>query len=90
MIMPDIFVNVQTIKPGQFIQMEAERDQCRVCTVAQGKVKVTHGQNSWSVGVNGAFPMRPGEAYALQNKTYFDTVLHCTTVKGYAFSNDED
>lgn len=51
--------------------------------MASGKLKVTTGGKVVQLGPNGVFPVRPGEKCVIENRIYFEAVVHCTTVKDY-------
>ncbi|KHN94938.1 Cupin, RmlC-type [Metarhizium album ARSEF 1941] len=82
-ISPDVCFNVLTIRPGQTYKVQVQKDRMQVFSVASGKVKVKTGGKAVQLGPNGAFPVRPGENCLIENRIYFEAVVHCTTVKDY-------
>lgn len=82
-ISPEICFNVLTIRPGQTIHVPVQNNKMQVFSVASGKVRVTTGGQVVQLGPNGAFPVRPGEKCTIENRIYFEAMVHCTTVKDY-------
>lgn len=82
-ISPDICFHVLTIRPGQIFNVDVKKDKMQVFSVASGKVRVTTGGKTVQLGPNGAFPVRPGETCIIENRVYFEAMIHCTTVKNY-------
>ncbi|OAA41792.1 Cupin, RmlC-type [Metarhizium rileyi] len=82
-ISPDICFNVLTIRPGQIYNVPVQKDRMQVFSVASGKVRVTMGGKEVQLGPNGAFPVRPSAKCVIENRLYFEAMVHCTTVKDY-------
>ncbi|KAG8408605.1 hypothetical protein J3458_019630 [Metarhizium acridum] len=79
----DIDFNVLTIRPGQIYNVPTQKDKIQVFSVASGKLRLTIGGKVVQLGPNGAFPVRPGEKCVIENRIYFEAMVHCTTVKDY-------
>ncbi|KID85717.1 Cupin, RmlC-type [Metarhizium guizhouense ARSEF 977] len=79
----DIDFNILTIRPGQIYNVPVQKGKIQVFSVASGKLKVTTGGKVVQLGPNGVFPVRPGEKCVIENRIYFEAVVHCTTVKDY-------
>ncbi|KID63658.1 uncharacterized protein G6M90_00g064150 [Metarhizium brunneum] len=79
----DIDFNILTIRPGQIFNVPVQKGKIQVFSVASGKLKVTTGGKVVQLGPNGVFPVRPGEKCVIENRIYFEAVVHCTTVKDY-------
>lgn len=87
-ISPDICFNVHVLLPGKTINVTAQKDKFQVFSVAAGKVKVKVDEQTIQLGPNGAFPLRPGVGCVIENRLYFNAVVHCTTVKEYEMEHD--
>ncbi|KAG6053633.1 hypothetical protein E4U33_000165 [Claviceps sp. LM78 group G4] len=82
----DIAFNVLTIRPGQSHHTVVQRDKMQLYSVASGKVHVTTGGVSVTLGPNGMFPVRGGERCVVENRLYSEATLHCTTVPDPGYS----
>ncbi|GKU02079.1 unnamed protein product [Fusarium langsethiae] len=76
----DISFNVIVLKPGTSSHWNVDDDKLRTCSVAAGKVRVTMGEQTFNLGPNGMFVIRPGQACRVANRLYLDSVVHCTTI----------
>ncbi|KAG6048081.1 hypothetical protein E4U39_007791 [Claviceps sp. Clav50 group G5] len=82
----DITFNVLTIRPGRSHHTVVQRDKMQLYSVASGKVHVTTGGVSVTLGPNGMFPVRGGERCVVENRLYSEATLHCTTVPDSGYS----
>ncbi|RGP81792.1 hypothetical protein FLONG3_96 [Fusarium longipes] len=80
----DISFNVIVLKPGTSSHWNVEDDKLRTCSVAAGKVRVTMGEQTFQLGPNGMFVVRPGQSCKVENRIYVDSVVHCTTIGDFA------
>ncbi|CAJ0541255.1 Ff.00g079590.m01.CDS01 [Fusarium sp. VM40] len=80
----DISFNVIVLKPGSASHWKVEDDKLRTCSVAAGKVRVTMGEQTFQLGPNGMFVVRPGQACKVENRLYLDSVVHCTTIGDFS------
>ncbi|KAF4970849.1 hypothetical protein FSARC_2215 [Fusarium sarcochroum] len=80
----DVSFNVIVLKPGSASHWKVEDDKLRTCSVATGKVRVTMGEQTFQLGPNGMFVIRPGQACKVENRLYLDSVVHCTTIGEFA------
>ncbi|KAM0293230.1 hypothetical protein ACHAO9_001951 [Fusarium lateritium] len=80
----DISFNVIILKPGSASHWKVEDDKMRTCSVAAGKVRVTMGEQTFQIGPNGMFVVRPGQACKVENRLYLDSVVHCTTMGDFS------
>jgi mannose-6-phosphate isomerase-like protein (cupin superfamily) len=80
----DISFNVIVLKPGSASHWKVEDDKLRTCSVAAGKVRVTMGEQTFQMGPNGMFVVRPGQACKVENRLYLDSVVHCTTMGDFS------
>ncbi|OBS20130.1 hypothetical protein FPOA_11852 [Fusarium poae] len=82
----DVSFNVIVLKPGSSSHWKVEDAKLRTCSVAAGKVVVTIGdqEQTFNLGPNGVFIVRPGQACKVTNRLYLDSVLHCTTINDFA------
>ncbi|OLN89049.1 hypothetical protein CCHL11_06023 [Colletotrichum chlorophyti] len=77
----DIAFNVIVIKPGDSYQWAAEADKLRICSLAAGKLKINMDDtDSFHLGPNGMFKLKPGAACSVENRLYIDAVVHITSV----------
>lgn len=80
----DVSFNVIVLKPGHSSPWNVEDNKLRTCSVAAGKVRVTMGENTFHLGPNGMFVIRPGQACKVENRLYLDSVVHCTTIGDFS------
>ncbi|KAJ4251936.1 hypothetical protein NW762_011236 [Fusarium torreyae] len=80
----DVSFNVIVLKPGTTSHWKVEDDKLRTCSVAAGKLRVTMGEQTFQLGPNGMFVVRPGQACKVENRLYLDSVVHCTTIGEFA------
>ncbi|KAJ4015866.1 hypothetical protein NW752_006795 [Fusarium irregulare] len=80
----DVSFNVIVLKPGHSSPWTVEDNKLRTCSVAAGKVRVTMGENTFHLGPNGMFVIRPGQACKVENRLYLDSVVHCTTIGDFS------
>jgi mannose-6-phosphate isomerase-like protein (cupin superfamily) len=80
----DVSFNVTVLKPGHSSHWNVEDGKLRTCSVAAGKVRVTMGENTFHLGPNGMFVIRPGQACKVENRLYLDSVVHCTTIGDFS------
>jgi mannose-6-phosphate isomerase-like protein (cupin superfamily) len=80
----DISFNVIVLKPGSASHWKVEDDKLRTCSIAAGKVRVTMGEQTFQMGPNGMFVVRPGQACKVENRLYLDSVVHCTTMGDFS------
>ncbi|KAL6922796.1 hypothetical protein ACHAPO_008304 [Fusarium lateritium] len=82
----DVSFNVIILKPGNSSHWKVEDDKLRTCSVAAGKLSVTIGEQeqTFNLGPNGMFVVRPGQACRVTNRLYVDAVVHCTTLSDFA------
>jgi mannose-6-phosphate isomerase-like protein (cupin superfamily) len=80
----DISFNVIVIKPGTIRHWNVEDDKLRTCSVVAGKVRITMGKQTFQMGPNGMFVVRPGQACKVENLLYIDATIHCTTIGDFA------
>ncbi|KAJ4135164.1 hypothetical protein NW768_004782 [Fusarium equiseti] len=80
----DVSFNVTVLKPGHSSHWNVEDDKLRTCSVAAGKVRVTIDENTFQLGPNGMFVIRPGQACKVENRLYLDSVVHCTTIGDFS------
>jgi mannose-6-phosphate isomerase-like protein (cupin superfamily) len=85
-ISPEVEFNVLTIRPGQIYKVPVQASCLQVFSVASGKVRITTGGKVVQLGPNGAFPVRPDERCVIENRVYFEAVVHCTLVKEYGLT----
>ncbi|KAL1843072.1 hypothetical protein VTJ49DRAFT_3207 [Mycothermus thermophilus] len=80
----DVGFHVDTIPSGGTLQLEAESDKMRLCSVAAGKVRVTIGSEpEFVVGPHGMFKVKAGVTCTVRNGLHLDAVLHTTILEGY-------
>jgi len=80
----DVSFNVTVLKPGHSSHWNVEDDKLRTCSVAAGKVRVTMDDNTFQLGPNGMFVIRPGQTCKVENRLYLDSVVHCTTIGDFS------
>lgn len=74
---------VDTIQPGAVLQLAAEPDQTRLCSVAAGKVRVRMGEEAeFLVGPHGLFKVKAGVAGEVRNGLYLAAVVHTVVLGG--------
>lgn len=79
-ISPDLLFRVETIKSGYTSEIELDPKNTRYCSVASGKVRVMiEGQPDLTIGSHGLFKIMPAKKVRVQNRLYFDAVLHIST-----------
>ncbi|KAL2267272.1 hypothetical protein VTJ83DRAFT_4549 [Remersonia thermophila] len=80
----DVGFHVDTIPSGGTLQLLAERDAMRLCSVATGKVRITIGSEpAFDLGPHGMFKVKAGVACTVRNELSMDAVLHMTILEGY-------
>lgn len=80
----DVSFRVDTIYSGNTLQLEADPDRTRLCSVAAGKVRVSIGSEpEFVVGPHGMFKVKAGAACRIRNVLYLDAVLHTTILQGF-------
>ncbi|PFH60575.1 hypothetical protein XA68_10742 [Ophiocordyceps unilateralis] len=79
-VLPDVGIQVINALPGSSTRWTAEEDKIRLCTVANGKVRVKTGDTEFVIGPNGGFYIRPGQTCLVENRTYSTATLHCVTL----------
>ncbi|KAF7550346.1 hypothetical protein G7Z17_g5772 [Cylindrodendrum hubeiense] len=79
----DISFNVLVIKPGSSNHWPVEENKLRTVSVAAGKVGVTMNEQTFQLGPNGMFVVRPGQTCKVDNRLYVDSVVHCTTIADF-------
>lgn len=80
----DVAFNVIVLKPGTSSHWKVEDDKLRTCSVAAGKIRITMGEQTFHLGPNGMFVVRPGQACKVENRLYLDSVVHCTTISDFS------
>lgn len=80
----DVAFRVDTVLSGNVVQLEADAEKTRLCSVAAGKVRVRIGDEAeFVVGPHGLFKVKAGVACTIRNALYLDAVLHTTVLLGY-------
>ncbi|GAB1319580.1 hypothetical protein MFIFM68171_09790 [Madurella fahalii] len=80
----DVFFRVDTIYSGNSLQLEADPDKTRICSLAAGKVRVKIGdQPEFIVGPHGMFKVKAGVTCTIRNRMYLDAVVHTTVLQGF-------
>ncbi|KJZ73935.1 hypothetical protein HIM_06603 [Hirsutella minnesotensis 3608] len=82
-VLPDIGLNALAIGPGESVRWAAESKMVRSCMVASGKIRVTTKGKSFLLGPHGSFLVAPGQACVMENRIYFQAIVHCWTLKDY-------
>lgn len=90
LVAQDVGLNVVVVRPGSSADWTAEANVLRLCTVASGKVRLKAGEKTGQLGPNGAFVIRPGQTLRVENWLYVDAVVHCTTIKEYELTPEDD
>ncbi|KAF4975693.1 hypothetical protein FZEAL_7548 [Fusarium zealandicum] len=80
----DVSFNVLVVKPGSISHWNVEDEKLRTCSIAAGKVRVTTGDQTFQLGPNGMFVVRPGQTCKVENRLYLDSVVHCTTIGDFS------
>ncbi|KAM7208340.1 hypothetical protein V8F20_001318 [Naviculisporaceae sp. PSN 640] len=71
------------IASGTIHKLEPDKTKLRICTLANGKLRITvDGEPEFVIGANGMFKLSPGKGCKILNKAYVDAVLHVTSVEG--------
>lgn len=71
------------IPSGSIHKFEPDKTKMRICTLANGKLRVTvDGEPEFVIGANGMFKLSPGKGCKILNRAYVDAVLHVTSVEG--------
>lgn len=74
---------MDTVLAGGTLQLAAEADTTRLCSVAAGKVRVAIGDEAeFLVGPHGMFKVRAGIACVVRNGMYLDAVVHTVLLGG--------
>jgi hypothetical protein len=69
---------------GATLQLDAQADTTRLCSVAAGKVRVTMGDEAeFVVGPHGMFKVRAGVGCVVRNGMYLDAVVHTVVLAGF-------
>lgn len=79
----DVGINDIVVERGRSHHWPAEKDKLRICYVAAGKVLVKMGGEKFRQGPNSSLVIRPGKTCTVENRSYVDAVVHCTTIKDY-------
>ncbi|KAK3905967.1 hypothetical protein C8A05DRAFT_30204 [Staphylotrichum tortipilum] len=80
----DVHFRVDTILSGATLQLAAEPDTTRLCSVAAGKVRVAMGsEKEFVVGPHGMFKLRAGVGCVVRNGMYLDAVVHTVVLAGF-------
>lgn len=83
-VSPDLSFRVETIKSGYTSEIEVDTKNTRYCSVASGKVWVSMDEQlDFTIGTHGMFKIMPGVKTRVQNRLYFDSVLHISTFKSW-------
>lgn len=77
----DLEMQVLVALPGSRTEWAVDTDKIRLCTVASGKVRVKIGDTEFVIGPNGGFHVRPGQTWAVENRTYINATIHCVTIR---------
>lgn len=78
----DVHFEVKTIKSGNSLQLEADSNKARYCSLASGKLRIrVEEQPEFTIGPHGMFKIKPGLKAWVQNRLYVDSVLHITSHK---------
>lgn len=85
---PDIGLHVIFAHPGSSHRWEVEANKARACTVAAGKVRVKVGETWLTIGLNGAFVIKPGQSCLVENCYYHVATIHCFSVHDYELVPD--
>ncbi|PHH76054.1 hypothetical protein CDD80_1863 [Ophiocordyceps camponoti-rufipedis] len=80
-VSPDLEMQVLVALPGSRTEWTVETDKIRLCTVANGKVRVKIGDAEFVIGPNGGFHVRPGQTWSVENRTYINATIHCISIR---------
>ena len=84
----DFAVNILTVPCGGKLQLAEEHDKLRSYHVGRGKIRVKTGDETFSVGSGGVLMLRPGQSCSVENRTYVDAEVYCTTIGNYELRRD--
>lgn len=80
----DVGFRIDTVRPGDKLQLDSEADKMRLFSVASGKVRVSlSGEPEFVLSQHGLFKVRPGAACTVRNELSSDAVLHTIVLGGY-------
>jgi hypothetical protein len=81
----DVAFRVDTVLAGQALQLDADANTTRLCSVAAGKVRVRIGEEpEFVVGPHGLFKVQAGVGCVVRNGLYLDAVVHTVVLGGYS------
>ena len=74
---------MDTIQPGNTLQLAADANTTLLCSVAAGKVRVRIGEEAeFTVGPHGLFKVKAGVKCEVRNGLYLAAVVHVVVLGG--------
>ncbi|KAK1755580.1 hypothetical protein QBC47DRAFT_413331 [Echria macrotheca] len=81
----DVSFRVMTIHSGATLQLEADDEATRLCSVASGKLRVrVASEPEFVIGPHGMFKIKSSVVCSVQNRMYVDAILHITVISNFA------
>ncbi|KAK0716203.1 hypothetical protein B0H67DRAFT_487837 [Lasiosphaeris hirsuta] len=84
----DSAFRIHEIQPSNTLQWQVDKTDLRICSVAQGVVRVKiGGADEFQISLNGMWKVRRGVACSVTNPFHTKATLHVTSV---STANDQD